>query len=589
MTSTPPRLHAHDRIGDGIVVVLGLGMLVAPLVATLVDVELDAIAMSVRAMVVGLALVTTWMPLPVGRAWRRMMAVSMMAAHHVGVGVAAGMPDALLVELLGGAVLTGALASWLLPRAGFGMLISTTLAVGTIALGLMPPPGDLGRLSVWAGVFLLGGIAAEISVWLAAGREPSAPEPTVVVQQTPAPPIPVGRLFAAAALGSARLSGSDDLLVEPSDQLSRMVSPWGSAAVWWGRVLTRGRNPTQPGLSTQIEMIPPDGDRRSFRLQLVDVPDSGRHLLVEDITAWVSARREASDLKTRLEQVEREAQTARDARERALHARSHNLRTPLHNLKTNLELLEGALDDGASPAELRAELRRANSAVHQMVLEVNSLLDGIVKGDEASRDALLDVVVVVDTALDELASIREVHRSYGQKSIPIRGPRAELTTLVRDLVKAAVGAANDPIEVQVYPTLRGQVQLSFEAEPTDEALVRMVLGALASRVAGVGGESDLDGAGPPSVYLPEDRSKARGVEAEVTWPGAIPVVEHPSTPRGMLDEPSLVSAERVPHFGLPIIDQAESTDDEPTHLLRVRASARQRRSADSGDEGERLG
>jgi len=574
----PPR--SERRIGDGLVVVLGLAMLVSPAATTLLGEPLDPIAMGVRAMVVGLALVTTWMPIPGAREWRRMMAVSIMAAHHVGVGVAAGMPHTLLVELLGGVVLTGTMACWLLPRAGFGILISATLAVGTVALGLISPPSDLGRLSVWAGVFLLGGIAAELSVWFHQQRRDLA---EMVPERSPPPPmLQVGELVGSAGIGSARLTENEKLLHDPSEQLSQMTAPWGSAATWWTAVLGRGRNPSEPGVPTQIELLPPDGGRHSFRLRVVHLSTGERHLLVEEITTWVAARREVTDLKTRLEHLQSEALNAREARERALRSRSHNLRTPLHNLKTNLHLMEAALDDNAPLDELRAELDRAKGATHQMVREVNSLLDGMVRGDEASRDALIDVVVVVDTALDDLASVRKANRCYGRESLPIRGPRAELTTLIRDLVKAAVGAATQPVEVLLFPTLRGFVHLSFDAEPADEALLRMVLRTLAARVATVGGEVDLDGAGPPSIFIPEDRSKARGVEAEVTWPGVIPLAPRP--PSDVIDKPSPGSRDQFS----PVVIHNDEDDDEPTHLLRVRDTARLRPRV-PGDDNERLG
>ena len=572
MTQPPPTKRLHNRIGDGLVVWIALGMLLTPVISTVIDVPLDPVALSVRAMVVGLVLVTIWAPTPMGRDWRRMMAISMMAAHHVGVGVAAGMPDALLVELVGGAALAGSLACWLLPRSGFGLLISTTLALGTLALGIMPPASDLGRLLVWVGVFLLGGVAAELSVWLAPRMRiirVEAPAESETGQASALDPI---GLLDATGLGCARLHHDGHEFLSASEQLSQMVASWDSVESWWKQVLTRGRNPTQPDVTTQIEMLSPAGSRHSFRLRLVQLPPVAgqpRPLLVaEDITERVSARREASDLRTQLEHVQREAQIARQARERALRSRSHHLRTPLHNLRTNLELLEAALNDGASSAKIRAELARAHRATNQMVLEVNGLLDGMVRGGDAAMSGLLDVVVVVDTALDELAGSRTVHRNYSQKSLPIRGPRAELTTLIRDLVKSTVGAANDPMEVQVHATERGFVRLSFHATPADDVLVRMVLAALASRVAGVGGESKLEVTSSPTIFLPEDRSKARGVEAEVTWPGELPGGSRPPVLRA---PPSTVSV-----FGVSRIDPAEATDDEPTHLLRVRARARRR-------------
>ena len=59
----------------------------------------------------------------------------------------------------------------------------------------------------------------------------------------------------------------------------------------------------------------------------------------------------------------------------------------------------------------------------------------------------------------------------------------------------------------------------------------------------------LDVTSSPTIFLPEDRSKARGVEAEVTWPGTMPPVGRRPATGTRRSVPSSVSVFGVGKFG----------------------------------------
>ena len=172
-----------DRVGGLLVSALACGMVLAPGIAWMFGGNATLPAVLARGAVAAVAVLLVWSPLPISSEWRRMLAVSLLAAHHLGVGAALELPMDLFVELLVGAVYVGGLGCWLLPHSGFGAVTGVTLAMGTVALGMLAPTRDPLAIATWGGVFLLGGLAAELSLWvgrtvLPPGRPVAeAPEP----------------------------------------------------------------------------------------------------------------------------------------------------------------------------------------------------------------------------------------------------------------------------------------------------------------------------------------------------------------------------------------------------------------------------
>lgn len=578
-TSTPDSAASADQVGAILVTLLALGMVVAPGVSWLLGDDVAGPALAVRMLVALLGAALAWVPLggAVPSAWRRMLAVCLLAAHHVGVGVAMGLPSTLLVELLVGAVYIGGLGCWLLPRGGFGALLGITLALGTVALGWMPPGADPVVLGVWAGVFLLGGAAAEFSVWVGPRvRPPGDPGPPAAALEPSHPPDRAGpvsesglALAEGIGLGVATLRGSGPELSGASRALVRMTMDWASPSTWWRQVVERGRAPLAGGGAVQIEMFTPQmRRRRAFELHAVDEQGVQR-VYVQDISDLIEARRTAERLSRSLKAATTEAAAARDARTEAFRARSHNLRTPLSNMMASLELAAMSVDDAASLGVIREDLEAARESAELLHQEVNQLVESIFSDAQDRSEESIDLVALVDQVLDGLGSSREVRRSYAEASLSIRGVRSEVISVVQDVVRGAVAACRAAVGVRVERLDGGDAQVGFRCDAADVELVRGAVRDFGPRISVLGGRLALDGVDGPALVLPEGGRVVRGVEAEVTWPGAVPVVDGPHLPRIDTD-----------------ID--DTADDDPTYIAYARHQAWQTApKADDGPDGSR--
>jgi|GEM_PF-4520758 len=560
MASGPPGISSDsgpvsaDQVGALLVSLLALGMVTAPAVSWLLGIEVHGTAIMVRALVASAAVLLAWVPFPVPGAWRRMVAVSLLAAHHVGMGVAVGMPMALLAELLVGAVFIGGLACWLLPRRGFGALLGLTLAMGTVALGLLTPGTEAAVVGVWAGVFIVGGAAAELSVWVGPRvRPPGAlPEPageTITERVLGGPAMAlaeeVGLGVATVRRGRSGLSGASRALLE-------MTADWVSPTDWWRQVVDRGRVPSPGAGAAVIEMFTPGMTRRrAYRLWAVD-EGTGRRIYVQDISAATDARRDTERLARSLEVARGEAESARDARVEAFRARSHNLRTPLSNLMASLELAVMSADEGASIGVVKEDIEAAQTSASELHSELNRLVEDIVSDSQnAASDDVVDLVGLVDSELDALQAARSVRRSYAEAALPVRGTRGEVSSLVQAVVRRAVVATRGTVMVRVEPFGDGETRVAFRVSSRDADLIWAAIRELAPRATVLGGRVEMGQTDGPALVLPQNGGGHRGVEAEVTWPGEIPPVEAPEAPQ--LD------------FG-----SIDHTDDDPTHIAYAR-------------------
>lgn len=561
MSTHPPRTNlSPDHVGAFLVTILATGMVLAPGISWMLGEPVSGTAIGVRVMVATLSVLLAWLPVPVPAAWRRMLAVSLLAAHHVGVGVAVGLPGMLLVELVAGAVFIGGLACWLLPRSGFGALLGLTLAAGTLALGLLPPGADPVVLGLWSSVFVLGGLSAELSVWVGPripppGFTPGAgPSPA----PEPLPPEPRGAGMALAeqvGLGVATMRPTDHALTGASRHLLEMTSDWTSPEAWWQQVVDRQRAPRSGRGPTVIEMFTPGMQRRrAYRMWAVD-ETGGRRVYVQDISAATDARREAERLARSIEAARMEADAARDARMATLRSRSHHLRTPLSNLMASLELATMSVDEGASLGIVQVDLDSASTSARELLGELDKLVEDIVSdGNQAVADDVVDLVGLVDSELDSLQAARSVRRSYGEAALPVRGPRGELTALVQAVVRRGVVAARGAILVRIELSEPDACQVIFRVSEQDAELVWSAIRELAPRAASLGGRLDAGGGRTPALVLPQDSRARAGLEAEITWPGMVPGVSAP--------EPAAIDYASL-----------DDTDDDPTHVGFARRQA----------------
>ncbi len=555
---TPPTTNlTADQVGALLVTMLSSGMVLAPVVWWVLGDAIATPALLVRGVVAVLAVLLAWLPLPVPAAWRRMLAVSLLAAHHVGVGVAVGLPMSLLVELLVGAVFIGGLACWLLPRSGFGALLGITLALGTIGLGLLPPAAEPAMLAVWASVFIVGGLAAEFSVWVG----PRVPPPGAPTEEVAAPPdrraVEGAALTVAedAGLGVATIRSSRNALSGASRALIEMTSEWPSPTAWWQQLVDRDRVPAPGRKPVSVEMFTPGmRNRKAFRLWAVQ-HGSHQRVFVQDTSELIDVRREAERLVRSLEAARGEAEAAREARAEAFRSRSHHLRTPLSNLMASLELASMSVEEGASLGIIGEDLESARGSAEELHTQLNRLVDEIVSDShDRAAEHPLDLVALVDRELDGLQNARSLRRSYAEAVLPVRGARDELTSLVQTTIRRAVAACRNPVMVRVERTPTHEACVGFRVAPADVQLIRTAIRDLAPRAAALGGRLSLSEPDGPALFLPDGSRNRRGVEAEVTWPGAIPRAD-------ASDEPRLFA------------DVADLSDDDPTHIAYSRRQA----------------
>jgi hypothetical protein len=548
---------SSDQVGALLVSVLALGMVVAPGVSWLLDYRLSSSGLVARCGVAAVATILAWSPLPLPAGWRRMLAVSLLAAHHVGVGVAVGMPMTLFVELLLGSLFVGGLGCWLLPRSGFGLLLSVTLSVGTLALGMLPPASDPSRLWVWASLFLLAGLAAELSLWVGPRvAPPGAPEATRGAwSQRRTARGAVLSLAEEVGLGVATCRNTPPQLAGASRSLVEMTAEWSSPADWWNQLVERDRVP-EPGTGpVSIEMFTPGmRTRRAFRLWAIE-QGGRRHIVVRDTTDVIQARREAERLTQSLDAARGEAASAREARVQAFRSRSHHLRTPLSNLMASLELAMLSVDERASRSIIREDLQAAAGSAEVLHKELNRLVEEIISdSQDAPGEEVFDLIGIVDRELDGLQAARSVRRSYAVAVLPVRGPRDELVSLVQAVVRRSVVASRGTVFVRVEALETGESRVVFRVSDADASLIYAAIRELSPRAAGLGGRIDLTDPLGPALVLPEDSSDRPSIESGLTWVGALPPLDAPDgVHRGAFD--------------------TELLDDEPTHIAYARRQA----------------
>ena len=538
---------------------MAVGLMLAPLVSWLFGVSLLPSAVAARAAVAAVTLLLVWAPVSLSAGWRRMLAVSLLAAHHVGVGVAVELPMHLFVELLVGAVYVGGLGCWLLPRKGFGLLLCGTLAVGTVALGLLPPRLDPILLGAWAGVFVLGGMASELSLWV--GLRVSPPGAVALV----APDAPTetertarGALFSLAeevSLGVGVVDDTSTVLSSASRNLVEMTAEWSSPSAWWAQIVERDRVPQLGGGPISVEMFTPGmRTRRAFRLWAIE-QGGQRQIIIQDSSERIQARREAQRLAQSLDSARGEAAAAREARMRAFRSRSHHLRTPLSNLMASLELAQLSVEERASRRVISEDLKAAAASAEVLHRALNRLVEEIVSDSrDAPSEEMVDLVGLVDRELDGLQAVRTVRRSYAVAVLPMRGPRDEITSLVQAVVRRSVVACREAIFVRVESLPSGSPRVVFRIAETDAPLIVAAIRELSPRAAGLGGRIDFSDPLGPALVLPADAEERRGIESGLTWVGDGSSLDGPSHPLWQHAETDL-------------------SDDEPTHIAYSRRQA----------------
>ena len=514
-------------------------------------------AVLARGAVAAVAVLLVWSPLPISPGWRRMLAVSLMAAHHVGVGAALELPMDLFVELLVGAVYVGGLGCWLLPRAGFGAVMGVTLALGAVGLGMLAPTRDPLAIATWAGVFLLGGLAAELSLWV--GRTVLPPGRPVDVAPTPTTERTArGAVLALAeevGLGVAMVQGEPAVLKSASRSLVEMTAEWSSPSAWWAQLLERDRIPEPEGGPVSVEMFTPGmRTRRAFRMWAIE-RDGQVQVIVRDDSDLIQVRREAQRLAQSLDAARGEAAAAREARMQAFRSRSHHLRTPLSNLMASLELAMLSVEERASRRVIREDLVAASASAELLHRELNRLVEEIISDSQDSPgEDVVDLIGLVDRELDGLQTARSLRRSYAVTALPVRGPRDELVSLVQAVVRRSVVACRGPVFVRVDTMASGDPRVAFRVSDTDAALIYTAVRELSPRAAGLGGRIDLTDPLGPALVLPADASDRRGIESGLTWVGESALVDGA--------DPSSWAYEG-----------GDLADDEPTHIAYSRRQA----------------
>jgi len=545
-----------DHVGTFLVTLLVLGMMGAPALTVLTGGTVVASALTIRATVSLAALLLVTIPFSVPGSWRRMLAVALLATHHVGVGVAAGLPTSLLIELIAGTIFVGSLGCWMLPRGGFGAVLGLILALGTVGLGALSTGAPPLAVAIWAGIFLMGGGAAELSVWVSHRVHLATTPPPVPGIQ------PDARMLAEqVGIGVASVRDAGRVLSDASPALQEMTADWSSPTDWWTIVRERQRAPVPGSGPMVIEMFTPEmSRRRAYRMWAVANTATSR-VYVQEISATVDVRREARRLSRSLEAARDEAEAARDERLAALRARSHNLRTPLSNVMASLELASLSVEDGATVSIVGEDVQSAQHSARLLLSELNHLLEDIVSESQGvTASDVIDLVGIVDEELDALQSARSIRRSYAQTILPVRGSKGELTALIQAVVRRSVVASRGTVLVHVEPLDTGELRVEFQVSDRDAELIWAAIRELTPRAASMGGRLESGGGQTPALVIPADNRDRRGVEAEVTWPGGR-LTPAPPSPQLVVDDGAL-----------------DLLEDDPTHIGFARQSASLRAS-----------
>jgi len=146
-------------------------------------------------------------------------------------------------------------------------------------------------------------------------------------------------------------------------------------------------------------------------------------------------------------------------RQRAfLDAVTHEMRTPLASLRLYLETLDRHDPDPERRREflerMRGDVERLDHTVEQVLLAA--------RAEESSRVRSGDAVAlteVLDECIEELCTRHELPpdavRLDGAAPTPVRGNRAELAVIFRNLLENAVKYSGDPVEIRVRVSQKG--------------------------------------------------------------------------------------------------------------------------------------